>query len=323
MRVLVTGAGGFIGTHLVRRLKQDGHWVKGIDLKYPQWSNSEADEFWLWDLRDYNNCQYACRDMDWVFNLASTMGGAGFIFTGLNDLEIMFNNSYINLNMLKAANKEKVKRYFFSSSACAYPEHLQQKNEAPNLKESDAYPADPDSNYGWEKIYAERLCGVTERLGNVNVRVARYHNQFGTHSTWNGGREKLPAAACRKVALAKLKKNPEIEIWGDGEQTRSFCYVSDCVEATIRRLKSDYVGPINIGTDRAVSVNDVFDIVADIADIEIVKKHINGPVGIRGRNADLTLMKQELDYLPQISLEDGLAKTYAWVERQVKQSGLV
>lgn len=317
MKVLVTGAGGFIGTHLVKRLKEDGHWVIGVDLKKPLWSTSYADEFCLWDLREYYNCAYACRRMDWVFNLASDMGGAGFVFTGQNDMEIMFNNSFINLNMLKAAQEEKVKRYFFSSSACAYPEYLQQQNEALNLKESDAYPAQPDSEYGWEKIYTERLCGVVNRLGNINVRVARYHNIMGPLGTWDGGREKLPAAACRKVAMAKLTGNPEIEIWGDGKQTRSFCYIDDCIEATIRCLKGEYAKPINIGSDRDISVNDVFDIVANIAGIEIVKKHIDGPIGVRGRNADLTLMKKELDYLPQVSLEDGLAKIYAWVEKQV------
>jgi len=323
-KVLVTGAGGFIGTHLVRRLVADGHWVRGVDIKTPEWSESAAHEFKQMDLRFVHNVTIAFSgSIDWVFALAADMGGAGFVFTGRNDIDIMHNNALININTLEVARNSNVERYFFSSSACIYPEHLQTRPDSPPLVESDAYPAGPDSEYGWEKLYTERLCLTYGRLTDMETRIARFHNTMGEEGAWCGGREKLPAAACRKVATAKLTGNPVIEIWGDGQARRSFCHVSDTVEMIYRLTCSDYDQPLNVGTDRSASVDEVFDIVAELAGIKIEKKHVSGPVGIQGRNADLSKMYEVLDYHPQVSLETGLARTYAWVEEQLIATGEV
>lgn len=319
-KILVTGAGGFIGSHLVRYLKEREYWVRGVDLKRPEWSESEADEFWLLDLRDARNAAIATRGIEWVFALAADMGGAGFVFTGMNDLDIMHNNVLINLNTLAAARAGGVKRYFFSSSACVYPSHLQLNSQSLPLKESDAYPAFPDSEYGWEKLYTERLCLTYRRVTDMQIRIARFHNTFGIEGQWRGGREKLPAAACRKVATAKLTGDPVVEIWGDGHARRSFCYIDDCVEMIYRLMCSQHQEPLNIGTDRSVSVNDVFDIVAEIANVDIEKKHIPGPVGIQGRNANLSKIHEMLGYGPQVTLEEGLSRIYEWVLQQVVES---
>jgi nucleoside-diphosphate-sugar epimerase len=255
--------------------------------------------------------------MEWVFNLAADMGGAGFVFTGDHDIDIMRNNTLINVNMLDAANICGVKRYFFSSSACIYPRALQTKEDHDALKESDAYPADPDSSYGWEKIYTERMCDAYRRGSKMQVRVARFHNIFGEEGQWRGGREKLPAAAARKVAIAKFGGNHMVEVWGDGQQTRSFCHVNDLVEGLMRLMKSDYSGEVNLGTDNPVTVDAVYNMLAKIAGIEIELNHIPGPVGVYHRNADLTLMQKVLDFKPRISLLDGLRRMYQWVEGQV------
>ena len=319
--ILVTGAGGFIGTHLVRRLKEEGYYVRGADLKTPEWSNTAADEFFQLDLRNAHNASVAMQNIKWVFALAADMGGAGFVFTGKNDLDIMHNNTLINLNTLEAARMAGVERYFFSSSACIYPEYRQMTSDAPPLKESDAYPAAPDSEYGWEKLYAEQLCLTYGRMTDMQIRIARFHNTFGTEGSWYGGREKLPAAACRKVAMAKMSNDPVVEIWGDGKARRSFCYIDDCVEMIYRLMCSSYQTPLNVGTDRSISVNEVFDIVAETAGFDIEKKHIPGPVGIRGRNADLSKMYDVLRYQPQVSLEHGLANTYKWIKHQIELVG--
>jgi nucleoside-diphosphate-sugar epimerase len=313
VKVLVTGAGGFIVTHLVERLRDDGHYVRVADLKYPEWSKSKANEFFILDLRTEANCHNACRDMDWVFNLAADMGGAGFVFTGQNDLQIMSNNTAINLNMLKAAHGNGVQRYFFSSSACIYPEYRQMAEDSEPLIEDFAYPALPDSQYGWEKLYTERLCMQYGLATEMETVIARFHNTFGPRGAWNNGREKLPAAACRKIAQAKLTGNHVVEIWGDGNQVRSYCYVGDCVEMILRLMRSGYSQPVNIGTDRGVTVNNVFDIVSEIAGIEVEKNHVEGPTGIKTRNADLSLMRKLLNYEPATFLEVGLEMTYRWI----------
>lgn len=315
-RVLVTGAGGFIGSHLVRYLKRKGHWVRGVDIKEPRWSSSVADEFKLLDLRDFRNTFVAVSGMDQVYALAADMGGIGYIGSGDYDMEIAWNNTHININTLEAARLSGVQRYFFTSSACIYPLYLQKRADVAPLKESDAYPAEPDSVYGWEKLYTEVLCHLYQKDVGIEMRIARFHNIYGPETDWIGGRDKLPAAACRKVAMAKLTGNHKVEVWGDGLATRSFCYIDDCLEMLYRLMQGDYDQPMNIGTDRLISVNQVFDIVADIAGIKIEKVHVPGPQGVRGRNADLTLMREVLGYEPQVGLEDGLAKTYEWVERQ-------
>ena len=314
-RVLVTGAGGFIGGHLVTYLKKRGYWVRGADLKYPEFSQSETDEFELLDLRRWENCLRATEGIDEVYALAADMGGMGFISS--HHAEILYNNSLINLHTLEAARENNVSRYLYTSSACIYPEFLQEETNVAPLKESDAYPAMPQDAYGWEKLVSERLCMHYREDYGIETRIVRFHNIFGEKGTWDGGREKAPAAICRKVAIAKLTGNHEIEIWGDGEQTRSFCYITDCVEGIYRLMQSDFHEPLNLGQDRMVTINQLADIVADIAGITVTKKHVEGPQGVRGRNSDNTKLREVLGWEPQVSLEDGLRTTYRWIEEQV------
>ena len=315
-RVLVTGAGGFIGHHFVTYLKEKGYWVRGVDIKKPDYKETHADEFHLLDLRRWDNCVEATTGMDNVYAMAADMGGMGFISE--NHAQILRNNSLINIHTLDAAQVNGVKRYLFTSSACIYPELRQAEAEVIPLKEQDAYPAQPQDAYGWEKLIAERLCiHYQEELG-IETRIVRLHNIFGPLGSWHGGREKAPAALCRKVARAKLTGNPEVEIWGDGEQTRSFCYIDDCVEGIYRLMQSDYSEPLNLGQDRLVTINQLLDMIADIAGTDVVKKHIPGPQGVRGRNSDNSLLNQTLNWEPQVSLETGLKHTYTWIAEQVK-----
>ncbi len=315
-RVLVTGAGGFIGHHLVTFLKQRGYWVRGVDIKYPEFAPTDADEFELLDLRRWDNCLQATRGIDEVYALAADMGGMGFISS--NHAQILRNNALINLHTIEAARINGVSRYFFTSSACVYPEYRQMDANVTPLKEEDVYPAQPQDAYGWEKLIGEHLCRHYREEFGLETRVVRFHNIFGPLGTWEGGREKAPAALCRKIAYAKLTGNPEIEIWGDGEQTRSFCYIDDCLNGIYRLMRSDYHEPLNLGQDRMVTINQLADIIAEIAGIEIVKKHVPGPQGVRGRNSDNTRLRQVLGWEPEISLEEGLTRTYAWIEEQVR-----
>lgn len=316
-KVLVTGAGGFIGHHLVTELKKKGYWVRGVDWKYPEFQQSAADEFELLDLRRWDNCLQATRGVDEVYALAADMGGMGFI--SCHHSEILHNNSLINIHTLEAARIQNVERYFYTSSACIYPEYKQTDTNVTPLKESDAYPAMPQDAYGWEKLIAEHLCTHYREDYGMNTHIVRFHNIFGPNGTWIGGREKAPAALCRKIAVAKLTENPVIDIWGDGEQTRSFCYIDDCVKGIYKLMQSDYYKPLNLGQDRMVSINQLADIIATIADYPIEKKHIAGPEGVRGRNSDNTLLRDILKWEPEISLEDGLARTYSWIEGLVKE----
>ena len=315
-KVVVTGAGGFIGSHLVSFLKQKGYWVRGVDIKLPEFSQTDADEFEMLDLRRWDNCLQATRDADEVFALAADMGGMGFI-SG-NHAQILHNNTLINIHTLEASRVNGVKRYLYTSSACVYPEYLQEKVDIAPLKEEDAYPAQPQDAYGWEKLLTERLNRHYFEDYGFNTRTVRFHNIFGPQGTWEGGREKAPAAFCRKVAVAKLTGDPVVEVWGDGEQTRSFCYIDDCLNGLDRLMQSDYHEPLNLGQDRMVSINQLADIISDIAGIKVEKKHIPGPQGVRGRNSDNSRLRQVLGWEPEISLEEGLSRTYAWIEQQVK-----
>lgn len=315
-RTLVTGAGGFIGHHLVTYLKSKGFEVRGVDLKAPEFGPSDADEFLVLDMRDPEACREATKGMDRVYALAADMGGMGFISS--NHSQILHNNLLMSVNTLEAARRNGVGRYFYSSSACIYPEFLQEDTEVTALKEEDAYPAQPQDAYGWEKLVTERLCVHYAEDHGLTTRIARFHNIFGPLGTWEGGREKAPAAMCRKVAYAKLTGDREIEIWGDGEQTRSFCYIDDCVRGIEMLMESDCHEPLNLGQDRLVTINGLVDIVADAAGIEITRKHVPGPQGVRGRNSDNTRVTRELGWRPEISLEEGLARTYNWIEALVR-----
>ena len=316
-RVLVTGAGGFIGHHLVTSLKQRGYWVRGVDLKRPEFGATDADEFELLDLRRWDACLQATRGVDEVYALAADMGGMGFISS--HHAQILHNNLLISTHTMEAARVNGVERYLYTSSACVYPEYLQTEAEVTPLKEEDAYPAQPQDAYGWEKLVTERLAHHYREDYGMETRTVRFHNIFGPLGTWEGGREKAPAAMCRKVAVAKLTGNPEIEIWGDGEQTRSFCYIDDCVEGLHRLMRSDYAEPLNLGQDRLISINELADLVAEAAGVAIHKKHVAGPMGVRGRNSNNDRLREVLGWEPQVSLEEGLAETYRWIEAQVRE----
>jgi len=315
-RALVCGAGGFIGSHLVKRLKTEGFWVRAVDLKYPEFSPSAADEFIQGDLRDPALVGRAVAPaFDEIYQLAADMGGAGYLFTGENDADVMHNSALINLNLLQACVAQRPGRVFFSSSACVYPKHNQADPRTPATHESSVYPADPDSEYGWEKLFSERMYEAFMRNHGFAVRVARFHNIFGPEGTWTGGKEKVPAAVCRKVAAAP--DGGEIEIWGDGEQTRSFLYADECLEGVRRLVASEVTTPINIGSAEMVSINELAAMVMRIAGKRLRVKHTPGPLGVRGRTSDNTLIRRLLGWAPSTSLEDGLRKTYAWVDAQV------
>ncbi len=314
-KILVTGAGGFIGHHLVDRLKRDDHWVRGADLKYPEYELSPADEFVKTDLRRWENCLEVTAGVDEVYALAADMGGMGFISS--NHARILHNNALMNIHTLEAARHYGVTRYLYSSSACVYPDYLQNEVDVVPLKEEDAYPAQPQDAYGWEKLITERLCNHYHEDYGMETRVVRFHNIFGPLGTWNGGREKAPAALCRKIAIAKLTGSREIELWGDGQQTRSFCYIDDCVTGICKLMRSEYRNPLNLGQDRLITIDGLADIVAKIAGIEVTKRHVTGPQGVRGRNSDNTRLREVLGWTPEISLEEGLARTYRWIEGEL------
>ena len=315
-RTLVCGAGGFIGAHLVKRLKRDGLWVRGVDLKFPEYSETEADDFVIADLREPANCRGVidCR-FDEVYQLAADMGGAGHIFTGEHDAAIMHNSASINLNVLEACKNRNVRRIFYSSSACMYPSHNQTDPQNPMTREDSAYPAAPDSEYGWEKLFSERLYLSYGRNYGMQCRIARYHNIFGPEGTWQGGREKAPAALCRKVARAS--DDGSIVMWGDGEQTRSFLYIDECVEGTLRLTRSNFPDPVNVGSEEMVSINELARMIMEIAGKRLEVKHIPGPLGVRGRNSDNELIGKMLGWKPGWPLQKGLEITYRWIEAQV------
>ena len=315
-KALVCGAGGFIGGHLVKRLKGEGYWVRGVDIKEHEFSALPADDFVVGDLTDPRVVALVVDEgMDEIYQLAADMGGAGYIFTGEHDADVMHNSSLCNLNVLDEALRKSVGKIFYSSSACIYPETIQTDPENPGLKEEFAYPAQPDSDYGWEKLFSERLYMAYARNHGIEVHIARFHNIFGPEGTWCGGREKAPAAMCRKVAEAA--DGGEIEMWGDGEQTRSFLYIDECLEGVRRLVESDFSGPVNIGSDEMVSINGLAMMVAGIAGKEIRLKHISGPLGVRGRNSENSLIEERLQWRPSQPLQDGMKKTYSWIAEQV------
>ena len=312
--ILVTGAGGFIGHHLVKYLKSRGYWVRGVDVKYPEYETSSADEFDICDLRRRDNCLVSTKGIDQVYNLAADMGGIGYITAYLAD--IARNNILINTHMLEASQINNVQRFFYSSSACIYPSYMQTSSDITPLKESDAYPADPEEGYGWEKLFAEKMCQYYTNDYGLETRIARFHNVYGPLGTYDGGKEKAPAAICRK--LVKASVGEEIEVWGDGEQTRSFMYIDDCTEGIYRIMHSNISEPLNLGMDVMVSINELVDIITDISGKEIIKKHdLTKPQGVRGRNSDNSLLSTLLEWEPTISLKDGLQTTYSWIENQI------
>ena len=324
---LVLGAGGFIGSHMVRRLKKEGFWVRGVDLKYPEYSKTEANEFIKGDLREVSLVSNILKtpdknSFDHIYQFAADMGGAGFVFTGENDAHIMHNSVSVNLNVLDQQAKlneilnQNFTRIFYSGSACMYPEHNQINPQDPNCKEDSAYPANPDSEYGWEKLFSERLYFAYSRNYNLQVRVARYHNIFGPEGTWEGGREKAPAAICRKVSYLP-DSGGKIDVWGDGLQTRSFLYIDECIEATRRLIDSNFAGPVNIGSEEMVSINQLVDITAKVANKIVTKNHIDGPLGVRGRNSNNDLIRNKLKWDYSQTLEEGIAKTYKWINQQI------
>ena len=327
MNIIVLGAGGFIGSHMVKNLKRDGHWVRGVDLKYPEFDKTHADDFVIYDLADQSQIEDILliegEPFDEIYQFAADMGGAGFIFTGENDANIMYNSASINLNILKTLvninEKQKVNKtkVFYSSSACIYPEENQLDPNNPNCEESSAYPANPDSEYGWEKLFSERIYFAFNKNFDIDIRVARYHNIFGPEGTWDGGREKAPAAICRKVAKATEENDFEIEVWGDGEQTRSFLYIDECIEATKKLMESDFKGPINIGSEEMVTINQLVETAAKVSEKNIKIKHIDGPLGVRGRNSNNDLVREKLNWDYSMSLEEGITKTYEWIHSQI------
>jgi nucleoside-diphosphate-sugar epimerase len=313
-KCLVTGAGGFIGHHLVSYLVDRGYWVRGVDIKHPEYESTSAHEFELLDLRVPENCDRANHGIDEVYGLAANMGGIGFIET--HKAEIVRDNTLINLNTIEAARQNRVQRYLYTSSACIYPGYLQNKTDVTPLREEDAYPADPEDGYGWEKLYMERVCRHYYEDFGLETRVVRFHNIFGPLGTYDGGREKSPAAICRKVALAN--NSDDIEVWGDGQQTRSYCYIDDCVEGIYRLMRSGYREPLNLGQDRMISINELVEMVAQIAGKKIAKRYDESkPQGVRGRNSDNSRLREVLDWQPEISLEEGLSRTYEWISGQL------
>ena len=314
---LVCGAGGFIGGHLVKRLKDEGYWVRGVDLKEHEFSRLPADDFVVGDLREQTVVRKVIdRPFDDVYQLAADMGGAGYIFTGEHDANVMHNSATINLNVVEQARLAGVKKIFYSSSACMYPEYNQKDPDNPKCSEDSAYPAAPDSEYGWEKLFSERLYLSYNRNYGMEVHIARFHNIFGPNGTWTGGKEKAPAAMSRKVAEAD--NHGTIEIWGDGKQTRSFLYIDECLDGVRRLMESSFLGPVNIGSEEMVTINQLAEAVMSIAGKSLTIKHIDGPLGVRGRNSDNRLIRSKLGWQPTMKLKDGLAKTYSWIERQVK-----
>lgn len=318
-RALVTGAGGFIGHHLVARLKAKGQFVRGVDLKHPEFAPSAADEFFLLDLRNYESCYQAMHGIDDVYALAADMGGIGYL--SAHEADVFSNNLEIDVQTFKGARARGVSRLFYASSACVYPEGLQSAADTRPLKESDAYPAMPQDAYGWEKLTAERLLLRIQDEHGLTVRIARFHNIYGELGTWEGGREKAPAALCRKIAEAKVLGRSEVEIWGDGQQSRSFCHVSDCVEGIERLMESAWREPLNLGQDRMITINALADLIAGIAGVQVKKRHVPGPQGVRGRNSDNSLLQRVLHWHPVLPLEAGMARTYRWIEQQVMRAG--
>jgi GDP-D-mannose 3',5'-epimerase len=318
-KALVCGAGGFIGGHLVNRLKSEGYWVRGVDLKENEYGNDKADDFFIIDLTSPENASRIMRDVkfDEVYQLAADMGGAGYIFTGDNDAAVMHNSALCNLNVLHAAHKNGVRKIFYSSSACMYPEYNQLDPMNPKCSEDSAYPAAPDSEYGWEKLFSERLYLAYSRNLGIDVKIARFHNIFGPQGTWTGGKEKAPAAMCRKVAEAV--DGESIEVWGDGLQTRSFLFIDECLDGVRRLMQSNFSGPVNIGSDEMISINSFAQMAIEISKKNLSIKNIDGPLGVRGRNSDNDLIYQKLNWRPTMKLIDGLSKTYYWIENQVKK----